>query len=153
MHGNFTNKIVGKSLSKDEKARKLALQHWLEAIDLRHRYGHNMQFYYHAWLHCDSNQPVFYWLDIQGKELNHERCPRSKLYQQSIKYLGPTEREAYEVVIENSKLIYKQSGIALDTKEGPPDAKRFFVLSVSKIMYTNINKVPFQNFQNQRFPR
>ncbi|CAF2112800.1 unnamed protein product [Brassica napus] len=61
----------------------------------------------------------------------------------SIIMLGSTvttEREAYEVVIENSKLIYKQSGIALDTKEGPPDAKRFFVLSVSKIMYTNINK-------------
>ncbi|XP_060959740.1 IQ domain-containing protein IQM6-like [Cannabis sativa] len=55
---------VGKGLSKDEKARKLALQHWLEAIDPRHRYGHNLQFYYAKWLHCESGQPFFYWLDI-----------------------------------------------------------------------------------------
>ncbi|ESQ44237.1 hypothetical protein EUTSA_v10005868mg [Eutrema salsugineum] len=142
---------VGKGLSKDEKARKLALQHWLEAIDPRHRYGHNLQFYYHAWLHCDTN--IQLWtcrLDIgQGKELNHERCPRSKLYQQSIKYLGPTEREAYEVVIENGKLIYKQSGIVLDTKEGPPDAKWIFVLSVSKILYVGMKKKG--NFQHSSF--
>ncbi|KAF4351668.1 hypothetical protein F8388_024501 [Cannabis sativa] len=52
---------VGKGLSKDEKARKLALQHWLEAIDPRHRYGHNLQFYYAKWLHCESGQPFFYW--------------------------------------------------------------------------------------------
>ncbi|VVB06172.1 unnamed protein product [Arabis nemorensis] len=141
---------VGKGLSKDEKARKLALQHWLEAIDPRHRYGHNLQFYYHAWLHCDSKQPFFYWLDIgQGKELNHERCPRSKLYQQSIKYLGPTEREAYEVVIDNRKLIYKHSGIVLDTKEGPPDAKWIFVLSVSKILYAGMKRKG--NFQHSSF--
>ncbi|KAF5747744.1 hypothetical protein HS088_TW05G00471 [Tripterygium wilfordii] len=44
---------VGKGLSKDKKARKLALQHWLEAIDPRHRYGHNLQFYYAKWLHCE----------------------------------------------------------------------------------------------------
>ncbi|XP_022632454.1 isoamylase 1, chloroplastic-like isoform X1 [Vigna radiata var. radiata] len=36
--------MVGKGLSKDVKARKLALQHWLETIDPRHRYGHNLQF-------------------------------------------------------------------------------------------------------------
>ncbi|KAJ4904933.1 calmodulin-binding family protein [Raphanus sativus] len=141
---------VGKGLSKDEKARKLALQHWLEAIDPRHRYGHNLQFYYHAWLHCDSYQPFFYWLDIgEGKELNHERCPRSKLYQQSIKYLGPTEREAYEVVIEDSKLMYKQSGMVLDTKEGPPDTKWIFVLSVSRVMYVGMKKKG--NFQHSSF--
>lgn len=83
---------VGKGLSKDQKARKLALQHWLEAVSLphsssknifratlhglltnndslsfdwqidpRHRYGHNLQFYYVAWLHCESYQPFFYW--------------------------------------------------------------------------------------------
>jgi hypothetical protein len=27
---------VGKGLSKDEKAQKLALQHWLEAVWLKH---------------------------------------------------------------------------------------------------------------------
>ncbi|XP_078177427.1 uncharacterized protein LOC144571905 [Carex rostrata] len=45
--------MVGKSLSKNEKAQKLALQHWLEEtiftqIDLCRRYGHNLHLY------CDS---------------------------------------------------------------------------------------------------
>ncbi|XP_038721852.1 IQ domain-containing protein IQM6-like [Tripterygium wilfordii] len=127
---------VGKGLSKDKKARKLALQHWLEAIDPRHRYGHNLQFYYAKWLHCESKQPFFYWLDIgDGKEVNSERCPRSKLHQQCIKYLGPTERQAYEVIVENGKLAYKQSEKPLDTTGGPQDAKWIFVLSTSKTLY------------------
>ncbi|KAK4486600.1 hypothetical protein RD792_006851 [Penstemon davidsonii] len=127
---------VGKGLSKDDKARKLALQHWLEAIDPRHRYGHNLQFYYVNWLQCDSKQPFFYWLDIgEGKDVNLERCYRSKLQQQCIKYLGPTERSVYEVIITNGKLMYKQSEKLIDTREGPEDVKWIFVLSVSKILY------------------
>ncbi|KAE9586955.1 hypothetical protein Lalb_Chr23g0268611 [Lupinus albus] len=32
----------------------------------------------------------FYWLDIgEGRELNLEKCPPTKLYTQCIKYLGP----------------------------------------------------------------
>nr|XP_004305551.2 PREDICTED: uncharacterized protein LOC101314780 [Fragaria vesca subsp. vesca] len=127
---------VGKGLSKDKKARKLALQHWLEAIDPRHRYGHNLHFYYAKWLHCESKQPFFYWLDIgEGRELNHEACPRSKLQTQCIKYLGPVERKAYEVVVEDGKLIYKDSGVLLDTTKGPKESKWIFVLSVSKDLY------------------
>ncbi|XP_066391286.1 IQ domain-containing protein IQM2-like isoform X3 [Miscanthus floridulus] len=81
---------VGKGLSKDEKAQKLALQHWLEAIDPRHRYGHNLHYYYDCWLRCESKEPFFYWLDVgEGKEINLERCPRLKLLSQCIKYLGP----------------------------------------------------------------
>ncbi|XVF07449.1 hypothetical protein REPUB_Repub06bG0139600 [Reevesia pubescens] len=138
---------VGKGLSKDEKARKLALQHWLEAIDPRHRYGHNLQFYYAKWLHCDSKQPFFYWLDIgEGKEVNLEKCPRSKLQQQCIKYLGPTEREAFEVVVRNGKFVYKQSGELLDTTGGPKDAKWIFVLSAFKTLYVGQkNKGTFQH--------
>ncbi|CAK9145882.1 unnamed protein product [Ilex paraguariensis] len=147
---------VGKGLSKDEKARKLALQHWLEAIDPRHRYGHNLQFYYAKWLHCESKQPFFYWLDIgEGKEVNVERCPRSKLQQQCIKYLGLVsfifihsdlvevfliEREAYEVEVEDGKFIYRQSGELIDTRGGPEEAKWIFVLSVSKTLYVGQKK-------------
>ncbi|KAH0723536.1 hypothetical protein KY285_006080 [Solanum tuberosum] len=132
---------VGKGLSKDEKACKLALQHWLEAIDPRHRYGHNLHFYYTKWLQVDSKQPFFYWLDIgEGKEVNLEKCPRSKLHQQCIKYLGPVEREAYEVVIVGGKFIYKQSGRVLDTRGGSEEAKWIFVLSVSKDLYIGMKQ-------------
>lgn len=128
---------VGKGLSKNEKAQKLALQHWLEAIDPRHRYGHNLHFYYDSWLHCESRQPFFYWLDVgDGKEVSlEERCPRSKLQQQCIKYLGPKEREAYEVIVEDGKFVYKKSRQILDTSEGTKDAKWIFVLSTSKSLY------------------
>ncbi|KAG6468593.1 hypothetical protein ZIOFF_073281 [Zingiber officinale] len=128
---------VGKGLSKDEKAQKLALQHWLEAIDPRHRYGHNLQFYYDRWLQCESMQPFFYWLDVgEGKEVNLEQqCTRSKLLQQCIKYLGPQEREAYEVIIEDGKFMHRQSKQVLDTSDGPKGAKWIFVLSTSKKLY------------------
>ncbi|GKC93463.1 hypothetical protein Tco_1158905 [Tanacetum coccineum] len=111
---------VGKGLSKNCKAQKLALQHWLEAIDPRHRYGHNLRFYYVKWEHSQTKEPFFYWLDIgEGKEVNlAEKCSRLKLHQQCIRYLGPMERKAYEVSIENGKLLYKRSGEFIDTTKG-----------------------------------
>ncbi|KAI7733111.1 hypothetical protein M8C21_003621 [Ambrosia artemisiifolia] len=109
---------VGKGLSKNEKAQKLALQHWLEAIDPRHRYGHNLHIYYDLWFESESCQPFFYWLDVgDGKEMNPEKCPRFRLQRQCIKYLGPKERESYEVIVENGKLIYRQSRLLLETIE------------------------------------
>ncbi|XP_073007929.1 IQ domain-containing protein IQM1-like isoform X2 [Typha latifolia] len=138
---------VGKGLSKDEKAQKLALQHWLEAIDPRHRYGHNLHLYYDIWFNSESTQPFFYWLDIgDGKNVNHEKCPRSKLQNQLIKYLGPKERDAYEVVVENGKLVYKQSEILVNTTE---DSKWIFVLSTSRTFYVGQKKKG--SFQHSSF--
>ncbi|GLT39439.1 hypothetical protein SLA2020_136280 [Shorea laevis] len=130
---------VGKGLSKNDKAQKLALQHWLEAIDPRHRYGHNLHFYYDEWLHSQSKEPFFYWLDIgEGKEVTLiETCPRSELQQQCIKYLGPMERIAYEVVIDDGKFLFKQTGQLLHTTG---DAKWIFVLSTSKTLYAGQKK-------------
>ncbi|XVE88693.1 hypothetical protein DITRI_Ditri19aG0089500 [Diplodiscus trichospermus] len=124
---------VGKGLSKDVKGQQLALRHWLEAIDPRHRYGHNLHLYYDVWFESGSCQPFFYWLDVgDGKEVNLEKCPRTNLQRECIKYLGPKEREAYEVVVEKGKLIYKQSKAAVNTIEG---TKWIFVLSTSRILY------------------
>lgn len=129
---------VGKGLSKDEKAQKLALQHWLEAIDPRHRYGHNLHFYYDVWTDSKSTQPFFYWLDVgDGKELNLERCQRIDLQRQCIKYLGPKEREAYEVIVESGKLVYKQHGMLLNTDER---SKWIFVLSTARVLYVGQKK-------------
>ncbi|KAH1033568.1 hypothetical protein J1N35_045742 [Gossypium stocksii] len=132
---------VGKGLSKNEKAQKLALQHWLEAIDPRHRYGHNLHFYYNQWLHSQSKEPFFYWLDIgEGKEVNIEKCPRSKLQLQCIKYLSPIERKPYEVMVVDGKFVYKQTGKPVHTIEETGDAKWIFVLSTSKILYVGVKK-------------
>ncbi|KAI8544621.1 hypothetical protein RHMOL_Rhmol08G0311000 [Rhododendron molle] len=129
---------VGKGLSKDEKAKKLALRHWLEAIDPRHRYGHNLHLYYDVWFNSQSSQPFFYWLDVgDGKEANLDKCQRTILQHQCIKYLGPIEREAYEVIVESGKLVYKQNGVPLDTAE---DSKWIFVLSTSRNFYVGQKK-------------
>jgi len=42
------------------------------------------------------------------------------------------EREAYEVIVENGKLVYKQSEIPVNTVEG---SKWIFVLSTSRALY------------------
>ncbi|KAL0007959.1 hypothetical protein SO802_009461 [Lithocarpus litseifolius] len=80
---------VGKGLYQDAKAQKLAFQHWIEAIDPRHRYGHNLNFYYEEWGKGDTEQPFFHWLDVgDGKDVDLKDCPRSSLRQECIKYLG-----------------------------------------------------------------
>lgn len=57
-----------------------------------------------------------------------------------------TEREAYEVSVQEGKFMYKKSGELLDTKEGPKDAKWIFVLSTSKTLYVGMkNKGTFQH--------
>ncbi|KAK9153345.1 hypothetical protein Sjap_000825 [Stephania japonica] len=134
------------AVSRWSRARKRAAK-----IDPRHRYGHNLHFYYDKWLHCDSRQPFFYWLDIgKGKEVNLvDKCPRSKLHQQCIKYLGPIERKAYEVAVENGKFFYRQSGKLLDTTEEQTDAKWIFVLSTSKTLY--VGKKKKGTFQHSSF--
>ncbi|MCO5551276.1 hypothetical protein L7F22_004775 [Adiantum nelumboides] len=124
---------VGKGLSKDENARKLAIQHWLEAIDPRHRYGHNLHFYYTVWEDSSTKEPFFYWLDVgEGKDVDLPDCKRTKLQKQQIKYLGPKERKEYEVVVEGGKLRYKKSRELVHTPKGD---KWIFVMSASGQLY------------------
>ncbi|WCJ34343.1 IQ calmodulin-binding motif family protein [Euphorbia peplus] len=132
---------VGKGLSKDAKAQKLAFQHWIEAIDPRHRYGHSLHIYYEEWCQTNSGQPFFYWLDIgDGKELDLQDCPRSKLRQQCIKYLGPQERENYEYIVVEGKIVHKLTGNFLDTGSGGKGTKWIFVMSTTKKLYIGQKK-------------
>ncbi|KAE9465563.1 hypothetical protein C3L33_02536, partial [Rhododendron williamsianum] len=132
---------VGKGLSKDAKAQKLAFQHWIEAIDPRHRYGHYLHLYYEEWCKTDAGQPFFYWLDLgDGMDVELIECPRSKLRQQCIIYLGPQERENYQYIVVGGKIVHKQSGNFLDTTKGKPGEKWIFVMSTSKKLYAGQKK-------------
>ncbi|KAG6427510.1 hypothetical protein SASPL_111756 [Salvia splendens] len=127
---------VGKGLSKDAKAQKLAFQHWIEAIDPRHRYGHSLHLYYEQWCQTNTGQPFFYWLDLgDGRDFELKECPRSKLRQQCIKYLGPMEREHYEYEVLDGKILHKLSGKPLDTSQGSKGSKWIFVMSTFKRLY------------------
>ncbi|CAK9188346.1 unnamed protein product [Ilex paraguariensis] len=62
---------VGKGLGRNDKAQKLAFQHWIEAFTPAR-------------------------LDIgDGKEVDLEECPRSKLRQECIRYLGPKRKGSF----------------------------------------------------------
>jgi len=52
-----------------------------------------------------------------------------------ICYFGQKERESYEVVVEDGKMMYKLSNKIVDTSEGPRDAKWIFVLSTTRVLY------------------
>ncbi|KAJ1420325.1 hypothetical protein SESBI_14459 [Sesbania bispinosa] len=121
------------AVSKWARARTMAAK-----IDPRHRYGHNLHLYYVVWFNSQSSQPFFYWLDVgDGKEVNLEVCPRSELQRQCIKYLGPKEREAYEVIVEGGRLVYRKSKDLVHTYEG---SKWIFVLSSSRVLYVGEKK-------------
>ncbi|KAL0374916.1 UNVERIFIED_CONTAM: IQ domain-containing protein IQM3 [Sesamum radiatum] len=83
----------------------------------------------------------FYRLDLgDGKEVDLKECPRSKLRQQCIKYLGPKEREQYEYVLVDGRILHKVTGYPLDTNKGSPGSKWIFVMSTSKRLYTGEKK-------------
>ncbi|XP_028961204.2 IQ domain-containing protein IQM3-like isoform X2 [Malus domestica] len=137
---------LGKGLSKDANAQKLAFQHWIEAIDPRHRYGHNLNFYHDEWCRCDAGQPFFYWLDIgDGKEVDLKDCSRSRLQQECIKYLGPQEREQFEYIIHEGTLVHGGTGHLLDTNLGMQDSKWIFVMSTSRKLYAGVKKGSFHH--------
>ncbi|KAL3642670.1 IQ domain-containing protein iqm3 [Castilleja foliolosa] len=132
---------VGKGLSKDAKAQKLAFQHWIEAIDPRHRYGHSLHIYYEEWCKASAGQPFFYWLDLgDGKEVDLKECPRAKLRLQCIKYLGPKERQHYEYNVVDGKILHTLTGEPLDTNKGSPGSKWIFVMSTTKRLYSGEKK-------------
>ncbi|XP_019193192.1 PREDICTED: IQ domain-containing protein IQM5-like [Ipomoea nil] len=124
---------LGKGLSKDKEAKPLYLKHWLEAVDPRHRYGCSLNLYHDVWVDSPTTQPFFYWLDIgDGKEVNLEKCPRSELQRQCVKYLGPREREEYEVILEEGKMKYSRNGSFVDSIEG---TEWIYVLSPERVLY------------------
>eukprot|EP00252_Welwitschia_mirabilis_P003020 TRINITY_DN13068_c0_g1_i1.p1 TRINITY_DN13068_c0_g1~~TRINITY_DN13068_c0_g1_i1.p1 ORF type:complete len:562 (-),score=124.67 TRINITY_DN13068_c0_g1_i1:289-1974(-) len=145
--GKIKASKVGKGLSKDEKARSLAFQHWLEAIDPRHRYGHNLLFYYNEWYRQQTDQPFFYWLDVgDGKNVSLNECPRENLRKQRIQYLSAKEREKYEVIIKDGLLVYKHNMQEVHT---PPDSKWIFVMSTCEQLY--VGKKKRGTFQHSSF--
>lgn len=50
-------------------------------------------------------------------------------------YFVQKEREFYEVVVEDGKMMYKLSHKIVHTSDGPRDAKWIFVLSTTRALY------------------
>lgn len=59
------------------------------------------------------------------------------------------EREAYEVAVEEGKLLFKKTGELLDTIDEPKGCKWIFVLSTSRTLY--VGKKKKGSFQHSSF--
>lgn len=55
----------------------------------------------------------------------------------SLSLVLQKEREAYEVIVESGKLLYRQTGMLINTVEG---SKWIFVLSTSRSLYVGQKK-------------
>ena len=65
---------------------------------------------------------------------------------QSLMLTFQKEREEYEVVVENGKLVYRQNGMLVDTDE---KSKWIFVLSTTRALYVGQKKKG--SFQHSSF--
>ncbi|WZY95625.1 hypothetical protein YC2023_067954 [Brassica napus] len=125
----------------------LVEQSWWKLLDFAELKRSSISFF-----DIEKHETAISRLDIgEGKEVNLvEKCPRLKLQQQCIKYLGPMERKAYEVVVEEGKFFYKNSGEMLHTSSmEESDSKWIFVLSTSKVLY--VGKKKKGTFQHSSF--
>lgn len=49
----------------------------------------------------------FHWLDQgEGKDVDCEQCPRSRLAKERITYLNAEQRQKYKVLIKDGKLVW-----------------------------------------------
>ncbi|VVA11782.1 Hypothetical predicted protein, partial [Prunus dulcis] len=127
---------LGKGWCKDEKAQMLASQYLLEALKF---IAQSFLRLIHA-IGSDSicNSIMMSGLNarlsnLSSTDVNLKDCPRSVLTLQCIKYLGPKERESYQVIVENGKLVHRQTGKLVHTVE--LGSKWIFALSASRPLY------------------
>ena len=87
---------------REKYARIMGLEYFLEMVDHKHRYGSNLRRYHAEWKKSDTNENFFYWLDYgEGKELDLEDRPRTRLDTERVRYLSREERQKYLTVIDD----------------------------------------------------
>lgn len=84
----------------------LRKEHWLEVVDVKHRYGSNLTPYHEHWLQSPSTQSFFFWLDHgEGKDLNLPNACRKQLDGQRLRYCTKEERKKFAVQIGDDHLL------------------------------------------------
>lgn len=75
-------------------------------VDHKHRYGSNLRRYHAEWKKAQTNENFFFWLDYgEGKDLDLEDRPRSRLDTECVRYLSREERQKYLVKIDKDGLF------------------------------------------------
>ncbi|KAI6791005.1 hypothetical protein KC361_g7563 [Hortaea werneckii] len=102
-----------KKAEREKYARRMGLEYFLEMVDHNHRYGSNLRRYHQEWKNSETKENFFYWLDYgEGKELDLEDRPRSRLDTEFVRYLSREERQHYLVHIN------KEDGLFYWAKDG-----------------------------------
>jgi len=93
------------------------LRYFLEMVDVKHRYGANLQVYHEYWQRQNTTQNFFYWLDHgPGLDLDLSLCSREKLDREQIRYLSREERKAYLVEVDDDgRLRWAKNGELITT--------------------------------------
>lgn len=102
---------------RDKNAKIMGLDYFLEMVDHKHRYGSNLRRYHVEWKKSDTNEHFFYWLDHgEGRELDLEDRPRSRLDSEFVRYLSKEDRQKYLVTIdERGRFCYAKNDQLITT--------------------------------------
>ncbi|KAK5126568.1 hypothetical protein LTR85_009502 [Meristemomyces frigidus] len=100
-----------------EDSMIMDIRYFLEMVDLKHRYGTNLQVYHEAWLRSPTKKNFLTWLDHgEGKHLSLPGCDRARLDRERVRYLSREERKDYLVhVDEQGKLRWDKNGELITT--------------------------------------
>ncbi|GAA5886795.1 hypothetical protein JCM5296_006406 [Sporobolomyces johnsonii] len=128
--GELTEEEEMRQLGRNAKERKrikkerveskqMESQYWLEMVDKKHRYGSNLKYYHQKWNDEETSDNFFHWLDDgDGKKLELDQCPRSRLEKERITYLTAEQRETYRVTVNSAGLlVWAKDGSLLDTSK------------------------------------
>lgn len=110
---------VAENAKRRTEARTMGLQYFLEMVDLKHRYGSNLQVYHEEWKRSNVQENFFYWLDHgAGRNIELEACPRDQLEREQVRYLSREERQFYLVKVDaDGRLCWAKNGVKIDTTE------------------------------------
>ncbi|GAA5978260.1 hypothetical protein JCM5350_002243 [Sporobolomyces pararoseus] len=135
-------------------AKQMEPQYWLEIVDHEHRYGSNLKYYHQKWNETETDQNFFYWLDHgDGKHLDLEECPRSRLDKERIAYLTAEQREVYRVKVnEQGLLVWAKDGTLLDTSKYHEDlgAEKGGVVPISEERFQEIQREDKEKIQRAK---
>lgn len=109
---------------REQYAKVMGLEYFLEMVDHKHRYGSNLRRYHREWRQSDSHENFFYWLDYgEGKALDLEDRPRKRLDTEQVRYLSREERKRYLVRIDaEGRFTWAKDGALITTSPAYRDS-------------------------------
>jgi hypothetical protein len=113
----YRRKKAEQKAEREQTAKIMDLQYFLEMVDQKHRYGSNLRAYHDHWKRSNVNENFFYWLDQgSGRNFEHPTVSRERLEKEQVRYLSREERMKYLVKIdEEGRFCWAKNGERIST--------------------------------------